>query len=283
MLGQNHELWKGLFQSVVLGWQPYVNVDVANKVFPRALPLIEWVRSFGPLQDSWDRWKDWERKKLAESLTGVRLVYTPPDAPSNKRTYTSQGLCRTADQEYLTDKDGKRTVTVAQYFSQKGCRLNYPNLPCIRTGRPGSAVLPMEFCKVAAGQANNKQAPDDCKQEMIRKTAVSTWDRKRKILELVGDANYTHPVIKQFGIKVSGELAKTAARVLPEPELQYGSSVVTPKSGVWQLRANERFHDARTIKNWSVICMANVYDSVIQTFARTVSSTYYSITAISSF
>jgi eukaryotic translation initiation factor 2C len=254
-----------LFQSVVLGWRPYLNVDVANKVFPRPLSLLDW-------KGQCNLNNEWERRKLEESLIGVRLVYTPPDAPANKRTYTSQGLARSATQEYLTDDNGQRLMTVAQYFAQKNYRLRHPELPCIRTGRPGSAVLPMEFCRVAAAQANNKQAPDDCKQEMIKKTAVSTAERQSKILELVGDANYVHPVIKQFGLSVDDKFAQTDARILDEPSLEYaGSKSVKPKSGVWQLRANEQFNTAKTISKWSVICLARVDHSVIQTFGQLVS------------
>ncbi|PNF14863.1 hypothetical protein B7P43_G05156, partial [Cryptotermes secundus] len=40
-LGDGLELWYGFFQSAILGWKPFVNIDVAHKGFPKAKNVVD--------------------------------------------------------------------------------------------------------------------------------------------------------------------------------------------------------------------------------------------------
>lgn len=40
-LGDGVELWHGFYQSAILGWKPYLNVDVAHKGFPSEMVVLD--------------------------------------------------------------------------------------------------------------------------------------------------------------------------------------------------------------------------------------------------
>ncbi|XP_031786529.1 protein argonaute-2 [Nasonia vitripennis] len=44
-LGGGMDLWVGLFQSAVLGWKPYFNVDVAHKSFPKPQSVLDLMKT----------------------------------------------------------------------------------------------------------------------------------------------------------------------------------------------------------------------------------------------
>jgi eukaryotic translation initiation factor 2C len=73
-------------------------------------------------------------------------------------------------------------------------------------------------------------------ENVIKYSATSTDERKRKIRELLDKINYEmDPTIKGFGIKVNKTFEKTEARVIDPPKLKYSSNaIVTPVGGVWK-------------------------------------------------
>jgi hypothetical protein len=138
----NYELWYGLFQSAVLGWKPYLNIDIAHKAFPMPTPVLRL------LQCDPTRYDPRDGENLRSELNGLNFIYTPPDAPTGLRMYRFYGIGEPAERS-MFEHDGRR-LSVAQYFQNKGCPLKYPRLPCLRTA--GNAALPIEFCSIAPGQ-----------------------------------------------------------------------------------------------------------------------------------
>ncbi|XP_014218616.1 protein argonaute-4 isoform X2 [Copidosoma floridanum] len=54
-LGSGMDLWVGLFQSAVLGWKPFLNVDVAHKAFPKSQNVIDLMKSICGIDNQSDQ------------------------------------------------------------------------------------------------------------------------------------------------------------------------------------------------------------------------------------
>ena len=112
--------------------------------------------------------------------------------------------------------------------------MKFPELPCLHVGSiVRNIYLPLEFCEIPAGQATNKKCPPKCVAKMIRFSATSSDDRKKKIVELLNKINYSSPEIQGFGLNVGKDFQKVEARVLKPPDIKYLRGMVKPMSGVW--------------------------------------------------
>lgn len=151
-LGDFYELWIGMFQSTILGSIPYVNVDIAHKAFPRRTGLIELINELG---------RDFRTRSgpnlnaqldynvinnVTNHLKGLDIGYDMPGG--GIKAYKFAGLTEPARK--LTFKMDERDITVEKYFENRGHRLKYPNLPCIKT--VGKSFFPVELCFVIGGQ-----------------------------------------------------------------------------------------------------------------------------------
>ncbi|CAH1728334.1 unnamed protein product [Chironomus riparius] len=238
-LGDGMELWLGLFQSAILGRAKiYLNVDVLHKAFPSALPVVDLLRTTdrdGRISDIPHSLDQRGRDRLEEFLqmlsVGYRLNRNEP-----YKTYGFNGLGDEASKAKF-EHNGKQ-ITVQQYFeNEKKIRLRFPNLPVLWVGsKVKKTYLPIEFCEVPPGQATNKKCTPNVTRGLIRYSATSTDERKRKIRELLDKINYEiDPTVKGFGIKVDKTFEKTEARVIDPPKLKYrNNALVTPDRGVWK-------------------------------------------------
>lgn len=245
-LGDDMELWLGLFQSAIMGRKSlYLNVDVAHKAFPSAVPVLVLLKNIGRgnlprnLEDRQDSWKKAELENHLKMLSiGYRLN---PNEPM--KTYGFNKLVESANKALFVDDSTNTKMSVREYFERvKGKRLQYPDLPCLHVGSKIRTIyLPMEFCEIPAGQATNKKCPPAATAAMIKFSATSTDDRKKKIEELLHRINYSTPGndIQGFGINVdpAKKFQNIDARVIDPPELKYANGNVQPRSGAWNGRA----------------------------------------------
>lgn len=75
-LGDGMELWLGLFQSAVLGRRSlYLNVDVAHKAFPSAIPVLDVLASFDRDGRPPAKLTEWQSKQLHEYLKMLSIGY----------------------------------------------------------------------------------------------------------------------------------------------------------------------------------------------------------------
>ncbi|KAK4336526.1 hypothetical protein RND71_044242 [Anisodus tanguticus] len=83
--------------------------------------------------------------------------------------------------------------------------------------------------------------------------------RQREIMSLVRSVNYNNEeFVKEYGLKLSTEMDKVEARVLPPPMVQYDcNSFVTPRKGAWDMR-DKQFFMGSCIKQWAVICFCPI-------------------------
>lgn len=150
------EAWTGLYQAAILGEQPFLNVDIAHKSFPRESTLIDYLRDqdIDPNNDlSQSRW---QYNDVQSFLKGIDIVYKPPkEFGATEKKYRVLDIGRPASQLKFRTDDGVEQ-TVQAYFQSRGVRLEYPNLNCLQVGSTVRSIsLPMEFCSIPGGQALN--------------------------------------------------------------------------------------------------------------------------------
>ena len=252
-LGEGMELWLGLFQSAVLGRTSlYLNVDVAHKAFPSKISVLQVLASFDRDGNIPHELNQWQQSQLHDYLKMLSISYSPSQNHQPK-TYGYNALVSPPGKATFVLEDGRR-MTVLEYFEgEKRIRLRYPGLPCLHVGsKVRNVYVPLEFCTIPAGQATNKKCTPNCVAKMIKYSATSTDDRKRKILELLNKINYATPNgdIKGFGIDVDKKFQSIDGRVIDSPKIKYNNTVATPKNGVWN---GGQYLETQGKLNWAII------------------------------
>ncbi|XP_015438406.1 PREDICTED: protein argonaute-2 [Dufourea novaeangliae] len=246
-LSNGVDLWVGVFQSAVIGWKPYLNIDVAHKGFPTPQSVINLIkdlckppRSYEPLVNVTARDIQYNSEKITKFLKGLKVQYKIPGQESSKRTYRVNGLVECPRKNKFSLENGT-SCTVEDYFSQqKGYRIQYPELPCLWVGSRTSTRkihLPIELCTIVAGQVTQKKLDETQTSKMIREAATNTQTRKEKILSGFAKMrlNEQPTLMKEFNLSVSGEFEKVPARVLQAPRLRYDTKEpVNVLKGVWR-------------------------------------------------
>lgn len=157
-LGDFYELWLGLFQSVVLGKIPFLNVDVNHKAFPKRYEnLVLLLQDMEQdLRMQIDPNRPLERNvifALERHLKGLEICYR---APASSKIYKFMALVNDAATERFTAENGEQK-TILQYFRDTNRNIQYPRLPCIRLGNTiRSIIVPMELCSIPDTQVNWK-------------------------------------------------------------------------------------------------------------------------------
>ncbi|XP_058985798.1 protein argonaute-2 isoform X2 [Musca domestica] len=233
-LGDGYEAWTGLFEAVILGDQPFLNVDITHKSFPCESSLIDYLKNqkIGLGQDLR------KNKQVQSYLRGINIVYQPPESfKIFARKYKVLNIGNSASQLHFINGDGLQ-MTVAEYFKSRGYSLKYPNLSCVEVGSTAHSIyLPMELCKIAGGQVLNRKDESTQVRNMIRSAATSTNVRKRKIMDMLQCFNLNaSKIVQSFGIKIDLNFIKVPIRVLPSPIIEYlNGQTVNVNRGAWMM------------------------------------------------
>ncbi|XP_072745126.1 protein argonaute-3 [Anoplolepis gracilipes] len=241
-LGGGLSLSRGGFSSAIIGWKPYINIDVSHKGFPTSQPvtclMAELTRARDPTPEEVN--KRWNREKIEKYLKGLKVIYQIPNQPRTKRTYRLNGLGPNSV-EHQFDCEGTM-ITVADYFMQrKNYKLRYPYLPCLwagATNRPEKIYLPAELCTIVAGQSINRKLDEDQTSNMIKYAATSAPTRKQRIEQAFAkiNVNNSNTMKEEFHLSVRPEMKQVDARILPPPELQYNGRIAKVNRGIWQIQ-----------------------------------------------
>lgn len=151
-LGDNYELWTGLYQSAVLGSRPYLNVDIAHKAFPSRMPILDILAKM--------RGVDLKRKldrgveiALQSHLKGLSIDYKLPAQEASCRTYKFMSIGAIPKQVKFRNDQDKKEYTVESYLLSRGVQIRFPNLPTLKLGNSVKNItVPMEFCSIAGCQ-----------------------------------------------------------------------------------------------------------------------------------
>ncbi|XP_076639294.1 argonaute 2 isoform X2 [Colletes latitarsis] len=258
------DLWIGVFQSAVVGWRPYLNIDVAHKAFPTPQSVINLMkelcqdpRSRTPLQRVTARDVEYNSEKITKFLKGLKVQYEIPGQPHSKRTYRVNGLVECPKNDKFRLDDGSM-CTVENYFLQtKKCRLEFPDLPCLWVGSRTNEKkihLPVELCTIVAGQVTQRKTDEVQTSKVIRYAATDTHTRKQKIMNGFAKMRLDQQptLMKEFNLSVQGEFEKVPARVLQAPKLKYKENEVNVFKGVW--RADKFLHSCELPDNsWTIL------------------------------
>ncbi|XP_053593614.1 protein argonaute-2 [Microplitis demolitor] len=275
-LSDGMELWVGMFQSAVLGWKPYFNVDVAHKAFPKSISVIEAMKDLcadrraGPPRELTADMVSQNLDKITKYLKGLKVVFQLPNKPSTRRTVGVNGLDKPADAAVFTLDNGQQ-CTVANYFSgSKQYRLQYPKLPCLWVGsRQKHVLLPPELCTIAAGTVTNRKLNDEQTRRMIKEAAKPAPERKARIEDALHSINFNaDPTMQEFGISLNGQLEKVDARVLDPPALQYADiKNVRVQKGVWRA---SKFLTAQNIpeNSWTILNLSRCHEGCLRDFVK---------------
>lgn len=156
-LGDFYELWLGLFQSLVLGSVPFLNVDVNHKAFPKRyaslLDLLKDMEQDMRKQINPNQQLDgFVLQALGRHLAGLEICYNNPGG--QKILYKFMSMASDPANERFTLENGQQK-TILQYFNETNRRIQFPRLPCIKMGNTiKNITVPMEFCSIHDTQVN---------------------------------------------------------------------------------------------------------------------------------
>nr|AIY24303.1 Argonaute 2 [Laodelphax striatellus] len=273
-LGEGLELWYGFYQSAILGWKPFLNVDVAHKGFPMGERLLETLCryqkcSFNDLRNL-KRLDSYVQNDFEKYIKGLKVEYQIPNRTDTKRTYKVNKLMKNSvEQRFTLEKDNKKVeMTVGEYFQrEKKCSLQFPYLPLVWIGPQNKEFyVPMEMCTIVRGQAVNRKLTPIQTAEMVKNAAKPPDERRKRIANALRRANFNNDkCVQEFGITVSDRFAQVTGRVLEPPNLEYNKQMIKPSKGVWR---SGKFLQAVQINNWAIInCDRRTNEGSLQRFA----------------
>lgn len=271
------ELWRGLYQSTVLGMSSlFLNVDVLNKAVPSEMTVLQYFQQLtnnrgGPPNNL----RSNDAETAEEHLKGLRIIYEHKKSKGPHRK-TVSGLGDSAERQSFL-RDDNTTMTIKQYFKSIGVSLAFPLLPTIlissvdsKTDKIKNIFLPAEFCSIPGGQLNQKKCTDKCLQVMIKETAKPTNERKA----LIQDISRNFPLnddTKKFGIEIASEFAKVMARIINSPMIKYsGGKAEAPKpnNGTW--RDGKFVFASQKVMKFAIISCENISRSVLVDLKRDI-------------
>ena len=183
-----------------------------------------------------------------------------------KRNYKVNGLKKPPSKEMIPDLG----ISVQEYFQKTyNVSLKFPNMPCVWVGaKQKSIFVPMEFCSMEKQPMPlKKKLPDDAIAKMIRATAVNPVERQRKIIDGLQKNNAMYkddPFAREFGINVSGEMAKLTGRVLNAPVIEYSGGkevkVNDKQPGKW-FQDKCHYVNASSCTNWCMVDLAGLSEA----------------------
>ncbi|XP_049838936.1 protein argonaute-2-like [Schistocerca gregaria] len=278
-LGNGMHMWLGFYQSVILGWKPFLNVDVAHKGFPAPKDVKSIMEEvLGSQYSRFDPDRELNKEQeadLSAFLKGLKVEYKLPNQSASKRTYRVNSAKSSALRLEFKLDDG-RQITVAEYFKrEKNYTLRYPKLPCLHVGslnRPNPIFLPVELCTILPGQVTFRKMTEQQTSTMIRYAATSTGDRMQKINTAIHQANFNKDNgIQEFGIVISDQFESVSARILDAPRIAYNNQKeVQPRRGVWRA---EHFLRSTPLRNWVIINFGvNIRVDELWSFANLMTS-----------
>lgn len=279
-LGGGLQAYRGFYQSIRPAQNGLLslNIDIAAAPFLESVCLDDFlgkafrkdVRDLNQELARPDGYGDQARVKAKKLLKGIR-VETIHNRGA-KRKYRIQSITNEPLRNLRFDMDGV-SVSVVDYFRRTyNYEIKFPGLPAIESGtRERKRYLPMEVCKIVAGQPYLKSMSEAQKKALLGVTCVSTEERKRTTEKIEVDlVKSTSKIANEFGVGLNRLLTEIPARVLPAPSIQYHSATVQPPPGLgsWNMR-NKRMVSGCRITRWSLINFChNLHERAVEEFCR---------------
>ncbi|KAG6682438.1 hypothetical protein I3842_13G141500 [Carya illinoinensis] len=257
-LGDGIEYWRGYYQSLrptQMGLS--LNIDVSARAFYEPILVTQFIAKHFNFSFS-RQLSDQDRNKIKKALRGVNIELTHRE---HSRRYKVVGVStQPTSQITFTHDDKKTKMSVVQYYHDKyNILLQHSSLPALQAGNDAKPVyLPMELCKIVAGQRYSKRLNERQVTNLLRATCQRPKARESSIEEMVRLNNFNRIALvkEEFGIEVRDKLAVVDARILPSPMLKYHDtgkeSREVPKMGQWNM-INKKMINGGTVDFWTCV------------------------------
>ncbi|KAJ5594792.1 uncharacterized protein N7459_001000 [Penicillium hispanicum] len=277
----HYQLWggatcyRGIFQMIRPSARGLLlNLDTAHAVFFSRFSLLgimrgmldlgdddEVTKRLAPIPDGFGGIKeslDWMR--INKKIKGVRVFPHYEGCPQKEKGFIIHGLLNTNATTYecrFKDKvTGKiEDMTISRYFAKKyNVLLQHPRMPLVQMERD-EIVYPAEFLFIKGLQRWPFKLTEQQTSDMIRYTAKKPAQRLdhiikcKRLLNHQADPNLTH-----YGLEIGPSMIKTKARLLPNPEIQFGNARHNPgTSARWDLRGKKFLKpNVEPLNSWAV-------------------------------
>lgn len=172
-----------------------------------------------------------------------------------------KGLLNGNARQYTIDLNDKatgkkETINVETYFRRKyNLILDYWELPMVEMTKKG-VVYPMEVLTIHGLHKYPWKLNEYQTSAMIKYAASRPADRLNSVQKSKKMLDHTNdPVLQTFGLQVDTNMIRTKARLLPNPEIQFGGNQRhNPGSnGRWDLRGKKFYStNRRPLEAWGV-------------------------------
>ncbi|KAF4769961.1 hypothetical protein HAV15_011480 [Penicillium sp. str.  len=269
-------VYRGIYQAIKPTPQGLIlNVDVAHCVFFSRISLMGYMMNVNGwndmltlvrnLQSTRDEYGGTKESKwfaqVNKKIQGLRVAPNYEGCPFKMKSFIVKGLIHAKPKEFFIDYYDKATgkstrIHLEEYFMRRyNIRLEYPNMLLVEMQKE-DVHYPAEFLVIKGLQRYRYKLTDAQAAQMIQWCATRPPKRlanARQSKELLQHKN--DPILKLYGMKISDQMIKIKARLLPSPELQFGGNRKhNPQhSGSWDLRGKKFYKpNEKALQAWGV-------------------------------
>ncbi|KAI9929068.1 hypothetical protein ASPWEDRAFT_128423 [Aspergillus wentii DTO 134E9] len=276
-LGNGVLAFKGVYQAIrpAIGRGLVVNVDVSNTCFwartsfmGAAMAILDCrdhqhlMHLLKPIPDG--HGGTTESTSFYEVHRRLRKLGVQPHyrgCPVLGTDFIVKGLINGNARVYTIEIKDKATgktekISVETYFKRKyNLTLTYWELPMVEMTKKG-VVYPMEVLTIHGLHKYPWKLNEYQTSAMIKYAASRPADRlnsihkSKKMLDHDND-----PILKSFGLQIDNNMIRTKARLLPNPEIQFGGNARTNPgtNGRWDLRGKKFYQpNKKPLESWGV-------------------------------
>jgi eukaryotic translation initiation factor 2C len=189
-----------------------------------------------------------------------KSIYTAMDYSFLKQP--GGGNAKNVKFDWTMPNGAVQNISVFDYFRQRyNIILRHWRFPLIRTNK--NTFFPMELCQVERFNRYPYKLNPNETSEMIKFAVQRPKQRLNEIMENVRSLNWKDDrYLQQFGISVNPSMPKVPAKVIKNPEIQFGNGKVNPGvSGRWDIRGRKFLVPNPTpLRSWAFVVLDNCID-----------------------
>jgi eukaryotic translation initiation factor 2C len=278
-LGGGVEVFKGVYQSMRLaeGRRLIINLDVANTTFfqPQSMTAAIMAKyglrdvqaiisQMKPAGQNGERKHSGFGKQVQSTFKKATCRAKYQGNPAPERDWNIFKIMTLNATEHMMEWKNPQTrkvegpkISVQAYFKRKyNLTLQYPQLPLVEMTKK-NCCFPMEFIHIKEHQRYPFKLDERQTANMIKFAVTPPETRMKAIMNGKSWLDWDNdPVCKSFGLKVSNEMIKSNARILPSPGIEFGPGTKVEQPGTkgrWDLRGKKFYtQPAEPLSRWGI-------------------------------
>jgi eukaryotic translation initiation factor 2C len=261
------------------------NIDIADP-----MRLAQWLMPKRAMIGGQPRYEMSEPFKLLRRFARLKFRVQHRGKTTDTKIYTIKGFCFSADPNKYGDEGGnpKRVTFVHKqsgeprsvfdhYYKTYNIHLKYWQLPCIESSKGG--FFPPESCHLVEMQKYNFKLDPIQTAEMIKFAVTRPPQRRQDIMAAAQRVAWDKDkFLSDFGFKVDCNFAKTKAKLIKNPEIQFGGNAkLNPgMTGRWDLRGKKFFKpNSEPLTSWAFVVTDGCVDKqTLDNFVRAFKQAY---------